>query len=135
MDQCQSQKSQSAVSRRATGLIKRWVGAMAINIDENNLKHGVLGLVIALVEVVRDALKIQAFKRMESGVLGEEECERLGEALMELDIALEEIKAEQGITESVQAVRDGLDDIVEGVIDRIANPERWQETVAESLTI
>jgi hypothetical protein len=108
---------------------------MAINIDEKNLKHGVLGLVIALVEVIRDALKIQAFKRMESGVLSEEECERLGEALMDLDIAIEEIKAEQGITESVQAVRDGLDDIVDGVIDSIVNPERWQEEASERLPI
>jgi len=100
---------------------------MAISVSENNLKQGLLGLVIALVEVITDALKIQALKRMESGILTEEECERLGEALMELDIALEEIKAEQGITESVQAVRDGLDQIVDDVIDRIANPERWRE--------
>jgi hypothetical protein len=100
---------------------------MAISVSENNLKQGLLGLVIALVEVIRDALKIQALKRMESGVLTEEECERLGEALMELDVALEEIKAEQGITESVQAVRDGLDQIVDDVIDRIVNPERWRE--------
>jgi len=100
---------------------------MAIQVDETNLKHGVLGLVLALVEVIRDALKIQALKRMESGVLSEEECERLGKALMDLDIALEEIKEEQGITESVRAVRDGLDEIVDDVIDRLINPERWQE--------
>ncbi len=100
---------------------------MAIRVDETNLKHGVLGLVLALVEVIRDALKIQALKRMESGILTEEECARLGEALMDLDIALEEIKQEQGISESVQAVRDGLDELVDGVIDRIVNPERWQE--------
>ena len=100
---------------------------MAIDIDEDNLKHGVLGLVLALVEVIRDALRIQAFKRMESGVLTDEECERLGEALLDLDIALEEIKEEQGITESVQAVRDGLDEIVDDVIDRMVNPERWRE--------
>jgi len=100
---------------------------MAIDIDEDNLKHGVLGLVLALVEVIRDALRIQAFKRMESGTLTDEECERLGEALMDLDIALEEIKKEQGITESVQAVRDGLDEIVDDIIDRMVNPERWRE--------
>ena len=104
---------------------------MAINIDENDLKHGVLGLVIALVEVIRDALRIQACRRMESGVLNDEECERLGEALMDLDIALEEIKEEQGITESVQAVRDGLDDIVDDIIDKIVNPGRWQEDIEE----
>jgi hypothetical protein len=100
---------------------------VAIDINEDNLKHGVLGLIIALVEVIRDALKIQAFDRMESGGLTENECERLGQALMDLDIALEEIKQEQGITESVQAVRDGLDEIVDDVIDRMVNPERWKE--------
>jgi len=100
---------------------------MAIHVDEGNLKSGVLGLVLALVEVIRDALKIQALKRMESGSLSEEECERLGKALMDLDIALEEIKEEQGITESVRAVRDGLDDIVDDVIDKLINPEKWQE--------
>jgi hypothetical protein len=99
---------------------------MALSISEKNLKHGVLGLVIALVEVIRDALRIQALKRIDSGLLTDEECERLGKALMELDIAIEEIKEEQGITESVQAVRDGLDDIVDNIIDRIINPERWQ---------
>ena len=104
---------------------------MAIDISEDNLKHGVLGLVLALVEVIRDALRIQAFKRMESGILTEKECERLGEALMDLDIALEEIKEEQGITESVQAVRDGLDEIVDDVIDRVVNPERWREEAEE----
>lgn len=104
---------------------------MAIDINEDNLKHGVLGLVIALVEVIRDTLKIQAFKRMESGILTEEECERLGQALMDLDIALEEIKEEQGIAESVQAVRDGLDEIVDDLIDRMVNPERWQQEAEE----
>jgi hypothetical protein len=105
---------------------------MAIDINEDNLKHGVLGLVLALVEVIRDALKIQGFKRMESGILSEEECERLGEALMDLDIAIEEIKEEQGITESVKAVRDGLDEIVDDVIDRVVNPERWREEVEQA---
>jgi hypothetical protein len=105
---------------------------MAINIDEKNLKHGVLGLVIALVEVIKDTLKIQALKRMESGNLSEEECERLGQALLDLDTALEGIKIEQGISESVQAVRDGLDDIVDGVIDNIINPEKWRKEAAET---
>ncbi|MDO9566802.1 MAG: gas vesicle protein K, partial [Candidatus Desulfaltia sp.] len=91
------------------------------------LKHGVLGLVIALVEIIKEALRLQALKRMEGGSLTEEEVERLGEALMDLDIAIEEIKKEQGITESVKSVRDGLDSIVDDVIDKIINPERWEK--------
>jgi hypothetical protein len=98
-----------------------------VDIDEKSLKHGVLGLVIALVEVIRDALKLQAMKRMEGGSLTDEEVERLGQALMDLDTAIEEIKREQGIVESVRSVRDGLDDIVDDVLDRMISPERWEE--------
>jgi len=104
---------------------------MPIDIDEDNLKQGVLGLVIALVEIIRDALRLQAFKRMEGGSLTEEEVERLGRALSDLDTAIEEIKEEQGITESVKSVRDGLDSIVNDVIDKIINPERWKEEAKE----
>ena len=96
-----------------------------LDIKEENLKQGVLGLVLALVEIIRDALRSQAFKRMESGNLTEEEWERLGRALSDLDMAIEEIKEEQGIAESVQAVRDGLDSIVDDVLDKFINPERW----------
>jgi hypothetical protein len=100
---------------------------MVIKIDENNLKQGVLGLVIALVEVIRDALRIQAIKRMESGILTDEECERLGQALMDLDLALEGIKQEHELAESVQSVRDGLDKLVDDVVDKMLNPGRWEE--------
>jgi len=104
---------------------------MPIDIDEDNLKHGVLGLVIALVEIIKDALNLQAMKRMEGGTLSEEEIERLGEALQDLDIAIEEIKKEQGVTESVKSVRDGLDSIVDDVLDKMINPERWRKETEE----
>ena len=100
---------------------------MVVDIDEKSLKQGVLGLVIALVEVIRDALKLQAMRRMEGGSLTEEEMERLGQALMDLDIAIEEIKQEQALIETVKSVRDGLDGIVDDVLDRMLNPQRWGE--------
>jgi hypothetical protein len=104
---------------------------MPIDIDTDNLKHGVLGLVIALVEIIKDVLNLQAIKRMEGGTLSEEEVERLGEALMDLDLAIEEIKKEQGVTESVKSVRDGLDSIVDEVLDKMINPERWRKESEE----
>ena len=100
---------------------------MPIDINEDNLKHGVLGLVLALVEIIRDALKLQAVKRMEGGSLAEEEIERLGVALQDLDTAIEEIKKEQGVTEAVKSVRDGLDNIVDEVLDKMINPEEWKK--------
>jgi hypothetical protein len=100
---------------------------LGIKVDEESLKHGVLSLVLAIVEIVADALKIEASKRVESGDLTEEEVERLGKALMELDRAIESIKREQGIEESVRKVREGLDDVVDEVLDKMLNPERWTE--------
>lgn len=98
-----------------------------LDIKEDNLKQGLLGLVMALVEIIKDALKLQAVKRMEGGSLTEEEVERLGQALMDLDTAIEEIKEEQGVRESVESVRDGLDNIVNEVVDKMINPQRWRD--------
>lgn len=95
---------------------------MPIDINEENLKHGVLGLVITLVEIIKDTLRLQTIKRMEGGSLTDEEVERLGLALKELDTAIEEIKEEQGLTETVKSVRDGLDDVVNDVINSIVHP-------------
>jgi len=100
---------------------------MVVDIDEKSLKQGVLGLVIAIVEVITDALKLQAMRRMEGGSLTEEEIERLGQALMDLDVAIEEIKQEQALIETVKSVRDGLDGIVDDVLDKMLNPQRWGE--------
>lgn len=51
---------------------------MPIEIDEENLKSGLLGLVVALVEVIQEVLEREALRRIESGGLKEEEVERLG---------------------------------------------------------
>ena len=99
--------------------------AGVIDLDEGNFKHGILGLVIALVEIITDTLRLQAFRRMDGGSLTEDEIERLGEALQDLDTALDQIKQDQGIADTVQQVREGLDDIVDEVLDKMLNPDRW----------
>jgi hypothetical protein len=99
---------------------------MIVDLDEKDLKSGILGLVVALMEIIKETLRRQALRRMESGSLTEVEIERLGEALMELDAAIEKIKLEMGIAESVKAVRDSLDEAVQGVVDTILNPWRLE---------
>ncbi len=96
---------------------------MIVDIDSKDVKSGVLGLVVALVEIIQETLRIQAMKRMEGGSLSEAEIERLGAALMDLEDVLERIKVELGIREAVQAVRDGLDRIVQETIDSIWRPD------------
>ena len=100
---------------------------MVINIDEENLKEGLLGLVVALVEIIEEVLERQAIRRMEGGRLNDEEMERLGESLFELDEALKKIKVDNGIEGAVKSVRDGLDNVAENMVDQFINPERWTE--------
>lgn len=101
---------------------------MILDIAEKDLKTGVLGLVVALVEIIQEALQHQALRRMEEGSLTMVEGERLGDALMDLDEAIEKLKLELGVTEAVKAVRDGLDSIVDEAVDSIVNPARWEQS-------
>jgi hypothetical protein len=89
---------------------------MTLTIDEHNLKNGVLTLVVTLVELIQDALEGQALRRLEGGDLTDEEQERLGQALLDLDDALESIKADHGLTSSVADLRRGLDDVVDQLL-------------------
>ncbi|MDI6917444.1 MAG: gas vesicle protein K [Thermoplasmatales archaeon] len=100
---------------------------MTVKIDEKNLKPGLLGLVVALVEIIQETLERQALRRMEGGRLNESEIERLGNALMELDEALEHIKKENGIEEIVGAIRNDLDRVADEAVGKIINPEKWKE--------
>jgi len=100
---------------------------MAINLDEGNLKEGLLGLVVALVEIIQELLERQALRRMESGSLSDCEIERLGQALSELTEALDKIKADNNIIDAVQSVRSDLDLAAEDLIDKFLNPANWKE--------
>jgi ribosomal protein S12 methylthiotransferase accessory factor YcaO len=84
-----------------------------------------LGLVVALVEIIQEVLERQAIRRIEGGRLSEQEIERLGMALSDLREALENIKKENNLEEAVKSVRDGLDQVADEVIDKFLNPERW----------
>ena len=96
---------------------------MAINLDEGNLKDGLLGLVVALVEIIQELLERQALRRIEGGSLSDAEIERLGESLCELSEALEKIKADNDIEDAVRSVRDGLDQVADDLLDKFLNPE------------
>ena len=95
---------------------------MTIKLDEGKLREGLLGLVIALVEIISEVLKIQAVKRITSGHLSAESIERLGESIMDIEDTINSIKADEGLEESVATIRDGLDNIVDDLLDAISRP-------------
>jgi hypothetical protein len=100
---------------------------MSVNLDEGNLKDGLLGLVVALVEIIQELLERQALRRMESGRLSNSEIERLGEALSELTEALDKIKSDNHIGDAVEQVRGELDLAAEDLINKFLNPASWEE--------
>lgn len=97
---------------------------MTVKIEEDRLKEGLLGLVIALVEIIADVLKLQAIKRITSGHLSEANVEKLGQAIMDIEETIERIKEEQGLASTVNDIRDNLDDVVDEFIDKIILPNQ-----------
>ncbi|MBI2185061.1 MAG: gas vesicle protein K [Thaumarchaeota archaeon] len=108
---------------------------MEIDLDKGDLKSGVLGLVLALVEIIKETLEIQALKRTESGRLTEGEVERLGLALKQLDSAIEEIKLQCGAAESVREIRDSLDNAVNEVLNQFLDPGKWGKAAGAPLAM
>jgi len=100
---------------------------MPVKIDEGNLKQGLLGLVVALVEIIQEVLERQAIRRMEGGRLSDQEIERLGLALNDLKEALDNIKEDNDLDDTVESVRDGLDNITDDMIRNLIDTNRWAQ--------
>jgi len=95
---------------------------MTIKVDSDNLKEGLLGLVIALVEIIKEVLEKQAIYRLESNSLREEEAEKLGIAFMHLDEAIEKIKKENNLEKTADKIRADLDNLVNNSITKLIDP-------------
>lgn len=100
---------------------------MTVEVDEDDLGQGVIGLVMALVEVIKEVLDHEAMKRVENGNLTEEEVERLGNALSDLEKSIQDIKEREGIQETTRDIRKQLDTTVDQTLNRMINPEKWVE--------
>src|SRR5213082_3446943 len=62
-----------------------------VDVDPDQVEHGLAKLVLALIEFLRQLLERQAVRRMEGGTLTEEEIERMGLALMRLEEKVHEM--------------------------------------------
>jgi hypothetical protein len=70
-----------------------------IDADPSKVEQGLARLVLTLIEMLRKVLEHQAVRRMDGGSLSEEEVERLGLALAQLDGRMQELKATFGLTD------------------------------------
>jgi hypothetical protein len=73
--------------------------ALRIDADPEHVERGLAGLVLTVVDLLRELMERQALRRMEGGTLTDEEVERLGQAFMKLNERMDELKTEFGLTE------------------------------------
>ena len=78
-----------------------------IDIDPDDVERGLAGLVLGLVELLRQILERQAVRRMEGGTLTDEEIERVGLALMRLERKVRELADHFGLDEEDLKIRLG----------------------------
>jgi len=71
---------------------KKSVKPSRITVDPEKVEQGLVKLVLALVEFLRQILEKQAIRRMESGSLTKEEIDRLGTTLMKLEEKIKELQ-------------------------------------------
>ena len=95
---------------------------MTIKVDSDNLKEGLLGLVIALVEIIKEVLQKQAIYRLEGSSLSEKDAEKLGIAFMQLDETIAKIKKENNLEKTADKIRADLDNLVDSSITKLIDP-------------
>jgi hypothetical protein len=78
-----------------------------IDLDPDDIERGLAGLVLTLVEFLRQVLERQAIRRMEGGTLSDDEVERVGLALMRLEQKIGEIAAQFGLDQDDIQLRIG----------------------------
>ncbi|RKL66296.1 gas vesicle protein K [Salipaludibacillus neizhouensis] len=68
-----------------------------IALDPEKAEEGLAQLVMTVIELLRQLVERQAMRRVEGGTLSDEEEEKLGVALMNLEEKMEELKEVFGL--------------------------------------
>lgn len=104
---------------------------MTVEVDEEELEQGLLGLIMAVVEILKEVIDEQALNLVEKGVLDDEAAEQLGQSLMDLDDTIQQIEDEHNLDETASETKKQLDRTVDDVLNTAINPNAWVEEIAE----
>jgi hypothetical protein len=68
-----------------------------VTVDRESVERGLAGLVLTVIELLRQLMERQALRRVEDGDLTDEQVERLGLTLMALERRMEELREHFGL--------------------------------------
>ena len=85
--------------------------------------NGLMALVVAVMELLVEAMEREAVRRMESGALTPEEIERLGGNLQAIDEEIRSMKQREGIDDDVDRLRGDLDSLVSDAVEQVRASE------------
>ncbi|MEV3937915.1 gas vesicle protein K [Glycomyces sp. NPDC049804] len=68
-----------------------------IEVDRESVERGVAGLVLTIVELVRQLMERQAIRRIDQGDLSETQIEEIGATLMALEQKMTELRDHFGL--------------------------------------
>ncbi|MEI6089147.1 MAG: gas vesicle protein K [bacterium] len=70
-----------------------------LKLGPDNADSGLAKLVLTLIELIRKLVEKQAMRRVDGGLLTDDEIENLGETLMKLEDKMEELKKHFNLTD------------------------------------
>jgi gas vesicle protein GvpK len=68
-----------------------------IEFEPGKVEQGMLKLVLAIVELLRQVMEKQAMRRIDAGGLGPDDIDRLGVSLMEIESTIKALQSRFGI--------------------------------------
>ena len=63
-----------------------------VELEPGKIERGLLQLVLAIIELIRQLMEKQALRRIDAGSLTPVEVDRLGQTLMELELKIKELQ-------------------------------------------
>jgi hypothetical protein len=63
-----------------------------VELEPGKIERGLLQLVLAVIELIRQLMEKQALRRIEAGSLTADEVDRLGQTLMQLELKIKELQ-------------------------------------------
>jgi hypothetical protein len=79
---------------------QRHIFPQRLETDAESVERDLFKLVLTIVELVRQLMEKQALRRVDQGDLTDEQIEGLGNGLMHLEQAMDELKARYDLTTS-----------------------------------